>query len=80
MGFQVVPLLLPHVEAGKLRPLAVTDAARSLLLPYVPTTIESGFSSLQATTWLGVLAPVGTPASIVNRLNAAINEILKFTT
>ena len=77
MGFQVVPLLLPHVEGGKLRPLAVTDETRSLLLPDVPTTIESGFPRLQSTTWLGVLAPAGTDPNIVNKLNAAINEILK---
>jgi tripartite-type tricarboxylate transporter receptor subunit TctC len=77
MAFQVVPLLLGHVEAGRLRPLAVTDEARSVHLPEVPTTAESGYPKLQATTWLGVLAPAGVPRSIVAKLNIAINDILK---
>jgi tripartite-type tricarboxylate transporter receptor subunit TctC len=77
MEFETLPILLPHIEAGKLRALAVADAARSPHLPDVPTTIEAGLPGLQATFWSGVLAPAGTPKSIVDRLNAAINEILK---
>jgi tripartite-type tricarboxylate transporter receptor subunit TctC len=75
--FEYVTLLLPHIKAGNLRALAVADATRSPQLADVPTTIESGFPRLQSTFWSGVLAPAGTPASIVNRLNAAINEVLK---
>jgi tripartite-type tricarboxylate transporter receptor subunit TctC len=77
MEFETMPLLLPHIEAGKLKALAIADATRSPQLPDVPTTIESGMPTLQATFWSGVLAPAGTPESTVDKLNAAINEILK---
>jgi tripartite-type tricarboxylate transporter receptor subunit TctC len=77
MYFETVALLLPHVEAGKIKALAVADETRNAQLPAVPTTTESGFPKLQATFWAGILAPAGTPASIVDKLNAAINEILK---
>jgi tripartite-type tricarboxylate transporter receptor subunit TctC len=77
MEFETLPILLPHIEAGKLRALAVADATRNPHLRDVPTTIEAGLPGLQATFWSGVLAPAGTPKSIVDRLNAAINDILK---
>jgi tripartite-type tricarboxylate transporter receptor subunit TctC len=76
MGFEIVPLLLGHIQAGKLKAIAVADANRSRLLPDVPTTVESGFPELQATLWLGVAAPAGTPADIVAKLNATINAIM----
>jgi len=69
--------LLPHVEAEKLRALAVADDFRSARLPDVPTTAESGFPRLKGTYWSGVLAPAGTPANIVDKLNSKINEILR---
>jgi tripartite-type tricarboxylate transporter receptor subunit TctC len=77
MEFETMPLLLPHIEAGKLKALAIADATRNPQLPDVPTTAESGMPTLQATFWSGVLAPAGTPQSTVDKLNAAINEILK---
>jgi tripartite-type tricarboxylate transporter receptor subunit TctC len=77
MEFETMPLLLPHIEAGELKALAIADATRNSQLPDVPTTIESGMPTLQATFWSGVLAPAGTPESTVDKLNAAINEILK---
>jgi len=77
MEFETLPILLPHVEAGKLRALAIADAARNPQLPDVPTTIEAGLPTLQATFWSGVLAPAGTPQPVVDRLNAAINDILR---
>ena len=77
MLFESIGPLLPYIEAGKLRALAVTGEARDPQLPNVPTTIESGFPKLQATFWTGILAPAGTPASIINRLNAEINVIMK---
>jgi tripartite-type tricarboxylate transporter receptor subunit TctC len=67
---------LPQVEAGKLRALAVTSNERFAKLPDVPTTAEAGFPSLQNTFWLGVVAPAGTPAEIINKLNAAFRESL----
>jgi tripartite-type tricarboxylate transporter receptor subunit TctC len=73
MYFENIGLMLPHIEAGKLRPLAVADDARSLQLPNVPTMVESGWPKLKARYWSAILAPAGTPTSIVNRLNTEIN-------
>ena len=75
--FESIGLMIPHVEAGKLKALAVADEARDPQLPNVPTTIESGFPQLQATFWLGILAPAGIPPIIVNKLNTEINTIMK---
>jgi len=77
MEFETIPILLPHIEAGKLRALAMADETRNPQLPDVPTMIEAGLPGLQATFWSGVLAPAGTPKSVVDKLNAAINEVLK---
>lgn len=77
MEFENIPLLLPHVEAGKLKALAIADERRLEQLPNVPTTTEAGLPKLQATFWSAIVAPAGTPPSIINKLNAAINEILK---
>ena len=67
---------LPHVLSGNLRPLAVTSKERFSKLPNVPTVAEAGFPKLQNTFWLGVVAPAGTPAAIVNKLNAAFRDAL----
>ena len=67
---------LPHVLSGNLRPLAVTSKQRFSKLPNVPTVAEAGFPKLQNTFWLGVVAPAGTPAEIVNKLNAAFRDCL----
>jgi tripartite-type tricarboxylate transporter receptor subunit TctC len=77
MYFENIGLMLPHIEVGKLRALAVADDARSLELPNVPTTVESGWPNLKARYWSAILAPAGTPTSIVNRLNTEINAIMK---
>jgi tripartite-type tricarboxylate transporter receptor subunit TctC len=79
MIFETTAILLPHVEAGKLRPLAVATETRSPLLPGVPTTAESGYPKIVASFWSGLLAPAGTPAGIVGKLNGTVNEILKST-
>jgi tripartite-type tricarboxylate transporter receptor subunit TctC len=68
--------VLPHIQSGKLRPLAITSATRSQKLPDVPTVIEAGYPKLQATFWLGVVAPAGTPPDIIQKLNAAFRESL----
>jgi tripartite-type tricarboxylate transporter receptor subunit TctC len=68
--------VLQHVESGKLRAIAVTGDARNPQLPDVATMRESGFGEIQATYWNGLLAPAGTPAAIVTRLNAAVNQAL----
>jgi tripartite-type tricarboxylate transporter receptor subunit TctC len=77
MIFETTAILLPHVEAGRLRALALASATRSPLLPGVPTTPESGYPKLVASFWSGLLAPAGTPAAIVDKLNTAVNEILR---
>ncbi len=64
--------LLPHVKSGRMRGIAVTSARRSSLLPQMPTIAESGVTGYDASGWFGVLVPAGTPAAIVERLNAAI--------
>lgn len=72
-----MPPAVPLVKAGKVRALAVTSAARSPALPDVPTVNEQGFTGFDDLTWFGFFAPAGTPADIVNRLNAEINRVLE---
>ncbi len=72
-----VTILAPFAKDGRLRPLAVASAARWPELPQVPTLIESGFPDFSLDAWAGVVAPAGTPAAVVGRLNAAINEGLR---
>ena len=73
--FSTLPLALPYIRAGKLRPLGVGSAARSALLPDVPTLTESGAPGYDFTVWWGIVAPAGTPAAIVSRLNGEFNTI-----
>lgn len=74
--FATLPAAMPHVKSGKLRPVAVTTAHRSLALPELPTIAESGVPGYEAATWYGLLAPAGTPKAIVGRLHAEIVKIL----
>ena len=67
---------LPHIQAGKLRPLAVPLTQRFSKLPDVPTTAEVGYPKLLAPFWLGVGAPAGTPPDIIAKLNAAFRDSL----
>jgi tripartite-type tricarboxylate transporter receptor subunit TctC len=71
-----VPSALSHIRSGRLRALAVTSAKRSPELPSVPTVAESGYPGFEANTWYGLLAPAGTPAFVVARLNAEVNRAL----
>jgi len=77
MNFGTLATLLPLVQQGKVRALAVTTETRAKDLPDVPTMTESGLPQLTLTFSAGVLAPAGTPPAIVERLNAAFNEALK---
>jgi tripartite-type tricarboxylate transporter receptor subunit TctC len=72
--------LLPHIRDGKVRAVAVTGKTRSPDLPDVPTMIESGYPNYLLTFWTGVVAPAATPADIVGKVNAAINDGLKSPT
>ncbi len=69
--------LQKQVEAGTLQGLAVTGSQRSGLLPKVPTMAESGFPGFDITAWIGLLAPGGTPAPIVDQLGKAVVDIMK---
>jgi tripartite-type tricarboxylate transporter receptor subunit TctC len=66
--FGNLPVAVPHVKAGKLRALANTSGKRSPLAPDVPTVAESGFPDFAIATWYGLLAPAGTPADLVARI------------
>ena len=74
--FTGAPAVLPHVKSGRLRALAVSSAQRIANLPDVPTVAESGYAGWEADQWYGVVAPAGTPAAVVTRLNAEINKAL----
>jgi tripartite-type tricarboxylate transporter receptor subunit TctC len=76
-AFLPVPAALPQVLAGKLKALATTSAARLKELPQVATMTELGFKDFVVEQWQAVYAPAGTPAVVVQRLNGAINRILK---
>lgn len=68
---------LAHIEAGKLRALAVTGLTRSSLAPHLPTLHESGFPDFNVTAWQSYVAPAGTPREIVNRVRSATVEVLR---
>jgi len=77
LTFDALTVLLPLIRDGKLRALAVTSAKRWPGLPNVPTMAESGFAGFPTDAWSGIVVPAGTPAAIVNKLNAAINASMK---
>jgi tripartite-type tricarboxylate transporter receptor subunit TctC len=70
-------VLLPQIQAGKLRALAVTAGARWRELPDVPTLVETGYMDTPYDTLFGVVAPAGTPSAVIEKLNATINEGLR---
>ena len=74
--FTGTPPLLPQIKAGRLRAIAVSSLQRLPSLPEVPTVAESGYPGFDADQWYGVVAPAGTPASMVSRLNDEINAAL----
>ncbi len=76
MMFDAVTTMSEHARAGKVKALGTTGKARSTVLPNVPTLAEAGVPGYEATIWLGVMAPKGTPREIVNRLNAEIAKIV----
>jgi tripartite-type tricarboxylate transporter receptor subunit TctC len=69
--------VLPHVRTGKLRGLATTGATRAAVAPDLATIAELGMKGFETSVWFGVVAPPGTPAEVVTRLNAAINAALE---
>jgi tripartite-type tricarboxylate transporter receptor subunit TctC len=75
--FDNLPSSLPQIKGGKLRAVAVTSMKRAPALPDVPTINESGLPGFEASSWFGILAPAGTPAPIVARINAEVNKWLQ---
>ncbi|HEY5217611.1 MAG TPA: tripartite tricarboxylate transporter substrate binding protein [Pseudolabrys sp.] len=77
MVFLDLPVLLPQVKAGKLRPIAIGSPERAPTAMEVPTTIEVGMPDLQTENWYGMVAPAGTPAAVVATLNKAAVEAMR---
>lgn len=69
--------VLPYVRDNRLRALAVTSSKRSALMPDLPTMAEAGVAGFEAAAWQGIVVPVGTPADIVQKLNAEVNKALQ---
>jgi tripartite-type tricarboxylate transporter receptor subunit TctC len=67
----------PHIDSGRMRPLAVTTSKRAADLPNVPTVAENGYPGFEAPAWWAVLAPAKTPPDIVKRMNEELNKVLK---
>ena len=74
--FSTIPTVLPHVEAGKLRGIAVTSAVRSKLMPNLPTVAQAGVPGYETQAWNGLMAPAGTSPEIIRRLNEQAVRIL----
>ena len=77
MYFGALPGALPHIRTGRLRALGVTSLMRSSAAPDIPAIAEAGFPGFEAVTWIGAVAPAGTPQAIVARLNREIVDIVR---
>jgi len=77
LGFNTIPAAVSNIQAGQLRAIAVTAAARSPALPSVPTSAEAGLPGFEAVQYYGLAAPAGTPRPIVDRLNKELQIVLK---
>ena len=75
MMFDAIPTMTEHIKAGKVKALATTGKVRSAVLPDVPTANEAGVPGYEATLWLGLMAPKGTPPAVIAKLNAEIGKI-----
>ena len=76
LNFENIAVVLPHIKAGKVRPLGVTSAQRNRYLPDVPTIAESGYPGFEAVGWFGLMAPAATPRNVLEKLNADSVRIL----
>jgi tripartite-type tricarboxylate transporter receptor subunit TctC len=75
MMFDAIPTMSEHIKAGKVKALATTGKTRSAVLPDVPTASEAGVPGYEATLWLGLMAPKGTPPAVISKLNSEIARI-----
>ncbi len=71
-----IPALLPFIKDGRVKPLAVTSAKRSSALPDVPSMTEAGYPGIDVVNYFALMAPAGTPAAVVDKLNQAINKLV----
>jgi len=76
MIFSGVPALVPHIQSGRLRAIAIGSLKRFPAIPEVPTFDESGVKGYEATTWFGLMAPIKTPGEIITRLNTEVVKII----
>jgi tripartite-type tricarboxylate transporter receptor subunit TctC len=77
LTFATLPSVMPYIKAGRLRPIAMTTSKRWPGLPGVPTIAESGFAGFEISTWIGLLAPAGSPREAINKLHGEVVRILK---
>ncbi|HYK12387.1 MAG TPA: tripartite tricarboxylate transporter substrate binding protein [Burkholderiales bacterium] len=77
LAFENMPALIPHIQAGRLRALAVTTTKRSAVMPELPTIAEAALPGYDASVWFGVFAPAGTPRPVVDRLHGEILKALQ---
>jgi tripartite-type tricarboxylate transporter receptor subunit TctC len=77
MMIDAVPAMAPNIAGNQVRALATTGQSRSSVLSNIPTVIEAGVPGYEATIWLGLMAPAGTPRPIIDKLNAAVNAVVK---
>jgi tripartite-type tricarboxylate transporter receptor subunit TctC len=77
MMMDAITTMAPNVQAGQVRALGTSASTRSKVLPDVPTIAEAGVPGYEATIWIGIVAPAGTPKPIVDKLNAEINKAMK---
>lgn len=76
MMFDAITVMSESAKAGKVRPLGSTGLKRSNITPDIPTVAEAGVPGYEATIWLGIMAPVGTPKPVIDKLNAEINKVI----
>jgi len=76
MMFDAISTIVSHTRGGKLRALATTGKTRSAVTPEVPTAAEAGVPGYEATIWLGLMAPAGTPRPVLDKLNAEVIKVI----
>jgi tripartite-type tricarboxylate transporter receptor subunit TctC len=77
LGFTNILAVLPHVNGGRLKAIAVTSAKRAQAVPNLPTLAEAGVSGYEATSWNGMFAPAKTPRAIINKIHGEVVKALK---
>ena len=76
MMLDAITTMLPHAKAGRVRALATSGVKRSAITPDLPTVAEAGVKGYEATIWLGIMAPAGTPRAVIDRLNAEVTKVV----